>query len=105
MSATERDVTVERTVTVANKNGLHARPSSVLAEGALRFPQTSIAIRKGELNAIDVSTKRGGRPRYRIDEADIEVFEARRAASLRLVTDQPRRCRRKRDEPHIIKFF
>jgi len=42
-------VTVERTVTVVNKNGLHARPSSVLAEGALRFPQASIVIRKGDL--------------------------------------------------------
>lgn len=49
MSATGREVTVERTVTVVNKNGLHARPSSVLAEGALRFPQTSIVIRKGDL--------------------------------------------------------
>ena len=49
MSATGGEVTVERTVVVVNRNGLHARPSSVLAEGALRFPQTSIVIRKGEL--------------------------------------------------------
>ena len=49
MSATGGEVTVERTVTVVNRNGLHARPSSVLAEGALRFPQTSIVIRKGDL--------------------------------------------------------
>ena len=33
---------------MANKAGLHARPSSVLAEGALRFPLTRILVRKGE---------------------------------------------------------
>ncbi len=40
--------TVETSVVVRNKNGLHARPSSVLAETALRFGETAIAIRKGE---------------------------------------------------------
>jgi len=40
---------VEATVRVRNKNGLHARPSSVLAETALRYTGTSIAIRRGEL--------------------------------------------------------
>lgn len=48
MSATGREATVERRVRVANKAGLHARPSSVLAEGALRFPLTRILVRKGE---------------------------------------------------------
>ena len=38
----------ETTVTVKNRNGLHARPSSVLAETALRFSDTVISIRKGE---------------------------------------------------------
>ena len=41
--------TSETTIVVRNKNGLHARPSSVLAEAALRFTETAIAIRKGEL--------------------------------------------------------
>ena len=40
---------VEATVTVKNKNGLHARPSSVLAEAALRFDDTSIALKRGDL--------------------------------------------------------
>ena len=38
----------ETMVTVKNRNGLHARPSSVLAETALRFADTEISIRKGE---------------------------------------------------------
>ena len=41
-------VVSETTVTVKNRNGLHARPSSVLAETALRFADTEISIRKGE---------------------------------------------------------
>jgi phosphocarrier protein HPr len=41
--------TVEAVVTVRNKNGLHARPSSVLAEAALRFGDTSILIRRDSL--------------------------------------------------------
>lgn len=32
----------------------------------------------GELRAIDASKNRGDRPRYLIDEADIEAFEAAR---------------------------
>ena len=35
-------------------------------------------IRTGELRAIDCSMKRGERPRYLIDEEDIEAFEQAR---------------------------
>lgn len=34
---------------VRNKSGLHARPSSLLADAALRFADTQITIRKGDL--------------------------------------------------------
>jgi excisionase family DNA binding protein len=34
----------------------------------------------GELKAINVATKVGCRPRYRIDQRDLEDFERRRAA-------------------------
>jgi phosphotransferase system HPr (HPr) family protein len=44
------DATVTRNVTVLNRNGLHARPSSVLAEAALKFADTSITLRKGEIS-------------------------------------------------------
>ena len=37
---------VERVVVVRNRNGLHARPSSVLAETALRFTDTELTIRR-----------------------------------------------------------
>ncbi len=40
---------IETTVIVRNKNGLHARPSSLLAETALRFAETSITLRRNEI--------------------------------------------------------
>lgn len=58
-------------------------------------------IRSGELQAIDASARRGGRPRYLIDVGDLKVFEqARRVQPPAHVA--PRR--RRRDE-NVIKFF
>ena len=48
MGTTGSEPSVEITVRVRNKNGLHARPSSVLAETALRYEDTTISIRKGD---------------------------------------------------------
>jgi len=59
-------------------------------------------IRSGELRAIDASTKRGGRPRFLIDESDIEDFEKRRAV-VPAVRTRPARPR-ERDES-IIEFY
>ena len=78
MSSTERETTVERTVTVLNRNGLHARPSSVLAESALRFPHTSIAIRKGE---FEVDAK---------SIMELLLLEASCGTELTLVASGPR---------------
>jgi len=38
-------------------------------------------IHSGELRAIDVATRRGGRPRYLVDVEELAAFEARRAAT------------------------
>ncbi len=40
---------IETVVRVRNKNGLHARPSSVLAETALKFTGTTIRLRRGDV--------------------------------------------------------
>ncbi len=40
---------VEAQVKVRNPHGLHARPSGIIAEVALRFPDTTILIRRGDL--------------------------------------------------------
>lgn len=51
MGAADR---VEATVVVRNRSGLHARPSSVLAETALKFPGTQVTIRR---DATEVDAK------------------------------------------------
>jgi hypothetical protein len=47
-------------------------------------------VESGELAAIDISTRRGERPRYLIDLADIEKFEAARAV-VKVPEPKPRR--------------
>ena len=47
-------------------------------------------IHSGELAAIDAATRRGGRPRYLIDEADVRDFEARRAVQTQPKSDRAR---------------
>ena len=49
LSTGEQQETATVTVKVLNRNGLHARPSSVLAETALKFGDTSLTIRRGDL--------------------------------------------------------
>jgi phosphocarrier protein HPr len=53
MGPTGSETSVEITVRVQNKNGLHARPSSVLAETALRFAETSISLRRKDADTED----------------------------------------------------
>lgn len=59
-------------------------------------------IRSGELRAIDVSTRRGGRPRYLIDDGDIEAFEQLRAVQP---IPKPKRGRRKERDDSVIEFY
>ena len=57
-SAPGSGAVVEVRVTVRNRNGLHARPSSVLAETALRFSETSLILRRDPpANPAEVDAK------------------------------------------------
>ena len=60
-------------------------------------------IRSGELPAIDISTNRDSpRPRYLIDRADIQAFEAARA----VVPPAPKiKRRRRRRDPAVKEYF
>jgi hypothetical protein len=58
-------------------------------------------IRNGELRAIDVSSRQGGRPRYLIDMCDIRIFELHRAVGGPV--QAPRRRRTKQSD--LIEFF
>jgi hypothetical protein len=63
-------------------------------------PEKVIAwIRAGELRAVNVATTLGGRPRWRIDPADLALFEARRAA-----VPVPA-ARRRRVAGDVIEYF
>ena len=57
-------------------------------------------IRRGELPAVNLAADPHGRPRFRINESDIAVFEARRA-----VSPPPPKMRRRRIDPSVIQFF
>ena len=46
---------IEVIVVVRNANGLHARPSSVLAETALRFAETALTLRR-EATEVDAKS-------------------------------------------------
>ena len=59
-------------------------------------------IRNGELQAVDLCSKRGGRPRWHISPEAVEAFERARSAQPRPTTS-PRR-RPKRDDG-VIEFF
>lgn len=75
--ASGQSAVAEATVKVVNRNGLHARPSSVLAENALRFADTSIAIRRGDLEVDAKSIM------------ELLLLEARRGTELTLVATGP----------------
>ena len=59
-------------------------------------------IHRGELRAINVSSKQGLRPRFLIDLADVAAFEA--ARSVQPPMPPARRSRRRRDEK-VTEFF
>jgi excisionase family DNA binding protein len=59
-------------------------------------------IHSGELRAINVAAKVSGRPRYRIDVADLLVFEQKRAA---VPTTLSKGQRRRKPQADVIAFF
>ena len=73
-----------------------ARRWGVSADKVLTF------IRSGELPAMNLAMRQGGRPRYRIDEGDIADFELRR--TVQASPPKARSGRRKRPN-EVIEFF
>ena len=58
-------------------------------------------IHSGELRAIDVSSRKSTRPRFRIDPDDLAAFENRRSVQARPKIQR----RRRRKDPRIIEYF
>lgn len=57
-------------------------------------------IQSGDLKAVDVSRRRGGKPHWRISPEALEAFEFSRMP----VPPPPKTRRRKRD-PNVIEFY
>jgi phosphotransferase system HPr (HPr) family protein len=69
---------IEAKVVVRNKHGLHARPSSVLAQAAIGFPDTAIRLKKG---ALEVDAK---------SIMELILLEAHFGTELLLTAEGPR---------------
>jgi hypothetical protein len=84
--------------------GSHDRcltPADVARRYGISEDKVVVWIRSGELRAINVATSRSGRPRWRIDPADLTVFE-----SLRAAIPEKSQVRRRRQSPSdVIQFF
>jgi hypothetical protein len=57
-------------------------------------------LRSGELRGIDVSARRGTKPRWRIDPADLAAFEASRACAK-----APEPTKRRRKLENVTEYF
>ena len=57
-------------------------------------------IKAGELRAVNVAATTGGRPRWRISEADLLAFENRRAAGV-----EQKLVRRRRQQEDVVAYF
>jgi transposase len=57
-------------------------------------------IRRGELRAIDVSRKPGGRPKWRVTQEALDAFEA-----LRTPTPPSPRGKRRKPTAGVIQFY
>ena len=57
-------------------------------------------VRRGELRALNLATRRTGRPRWKIAYADLLAFESARAA-----VPAPPICRRRRKSSDVIEYF
>ena len=62
-------------------------------------------IKSGELVGIDVSKKRGGRPRWRINSASLIEFEAARSADPYKVSHKRKHRRKTRQASNVIDFY
>ncbi len=90
---------------MANSRRSVSTPPQLAARWGLSPTKVLAWIRAGELVAFDASTKRGGRPRFLIDETAIKDFEAQRSTAVKpqRTASSGRGLRRK--DPNVIEFF
>jgi excisionase family DNA binding protein len=77
-------------------------PSEVAERYGVSPDKVIAWIRAGELRAMNIATRPGGRPRYAIDETDLLAFEVRRQVHTPAKRSGRRRGRASGD---VIEFF
>jgi excisionase family DNA binding protein len=85
---------------VASNPAAYLSPPAVARRLGVKPEKIIGWIRAGELRAADLAQRRGGRPRYRVNETDLEAFLARRS-----VTPLPRTRRRARKSEAVTAYF
>jgi excisionase family DNA binding protein len=82
------------------KSSTKLTPRQIADRNRISVDKVLAWIHTGQLRAVNVATRPGGRPRWRISEADLACFEATRAA----VPAPPTRQRPKKEEG-VIPYF
>ncbi len=77
------------------------RPREIAVQRDVKVEVVLGWIHSGELKAVDCSSRRGGRPRWRISAEALARFDAKRAS---MPAPKIQRIRRRRD-PAVIEFF
>ena len=78
-------------------------PPEVARRLGVSADKVLVWVHSGELRAVNLATKPHGRPRFAIDEADLDAFEEQRR--VRAPAPVSRRRRKQRKEASIIEFF
>jgi excisionase family DNA binding protein len=79
----------------------YVTPARVAADLGVNQCKVLTWIHRGELGAVNVATQLGGRPRWRISEAQLQAFLVRRSAA-----PPPKVARRRKTrDSQIIEFF
>jgi excisionase family DNA binding protein len=90
------------TTAVVSKPGRYLSPPQVARRLGVNADKVRLWLSNGELRGINVAARLGGRPRWRISEADLLAFQARRSAGAE---GQRTRVRRRQRSPDVIEFF
>jgi excisionase family DNA binding protein len=91
-------------ISAMTNNRRKLSPAEVGAQLSVGRSKVMAWIKSGELRAVNLATKTSGRPRFRIDVADLKAFEQQRL--VRPHEAQPRHRRRSRSPPtDVIEFF
>jgi excisionase family DNA binding protein len=76
------------------------RPADVAEHLGVDVGKVLAWIRRGELRALNVAARQGGKARYRITPEDLEVFEMKRT-----ISPMPRATRRRAKSGWKFQYF